>query len=151
MKRIIFILVNYFQLSFTPVSSMIFILMLQNRPIRTLYLLDRTFWLDVFQIWVQNFYSKVLWQKACFTSKTFSCSHMHLRASFLLPNCPIRTQYILNTCTVFWCLIFLNNVLLHILSSKRVNSRFTKMTPLLIELCELIGWFKRYSIIKEEK
>ena len=30
-----------------------------NRPIKMLFLLDKTFWLDVFRAWVQNSYSKV--------------------------------------------------------------------------------------------
>jgi hypothetical protein len=37
-----------------------FVLAIQN-PIRTLCLLDVTFWLVVLRVWVQNSYSKVLW------------------------------------------------------------------------------------------
>lgn len=44
-------------------QSTSFILVLQNCPIRILYLLNMTFWLDVFWVWIQNSYqySKNLW------------------------------------------------------------------------------------------
>lgn len=34
---------------------------LQNPPIRTIHLLDRTIWLDVFRVQIPNSYSKVSW------------------------------------------------------------------------------------------
>lgn len=38
-----------------------FVFLLQIYPIRKLYLLNMTFWLDVFQVGVKNSYSTVLW------------------------------------------------------------------------------------------
>ena len=44
-------------------SNMSFIFILQNHPIKMLYLVYTVFWLDSFGVWVCNSYFKVLWPK----------------------------------------------------------------------------------------
>lgn len=42
-------------------SSMIFILILQYQPIRTLYLLETAFWLANFRAWIRKSYLNIIW------------------------------------------------------------------------------------------
>lgn len=67
---------------------MSFVLILQNYPIRFLYLLDMSFWLDVFRVIVQNFlknWKQTLqeWcKKGSFTKEISLCSNQTTWPSF---------------------------------------------------------------------